>query len=156
MLTLSEMATEGPFFRFTWVDDLWDHTERVHVTPAEPIVRAFNDLLMPLAAERGKQLTEDEVLKALTGKVAEGLFPTEGIDWLGLALYAQKRFLEAMGKLAEANTPEHQSEILATSPLRWVLLDLHIRTGWQGYPVRATGNGQGSLDCPGLTPSPRY
>src|SRR5207249_3073360 len=80
---------------------------------------------------------------------AKGLFPSGSIDWLGLALYAQRRFLDAMGKLAEAITPEHQAEILATSPLRWVLLDLHIRMGWQGYPVNGAGNGQEPLDRPG-------
>jgi hypothetical protein len=156
MLTFSEFATEGPFFRLTWADDLFDDTERVHVTPAAPIVRCYNEILMPVAAERGQQLTEEEVLKLLTDEAARGLFPSGSIDWLGLALYAQKRFLEAMGKLAEADTPEHQAELTGANPLRWLLLDLHIRMGWQGYPVPATGNGQGSLDCPGLTPSPRY
>jgi hypothetical protein len=111
---------------------------------------------MPLAAERGEQLTAEEVLKLITDKAGKSLFPAGSIDWLGLALYAQRRFLDAMGKLAEANTPEHQADILTASPLKWVLLDLHVRMGWQGYPDPATGNGQGSLNCPGLTPSPRY
>jgi hypothetical protein len=156
MLTLSDFATEGPLLRLTWVDDLFDDTERVHVTPVEPILRCYNELLTPLAAARGEQLTEDEVRKAFTDKAAKSLFPSGSVDWLGLALYAQRRFLDAMGKLAEANTPEHRAEILAASPLRWVLLDLHIRMGWSGYPAHATANGQEFLDCPGLTPSPRY
>jgi hypothetical protein len=156
MLTLSEMTTEGPFFRLTWSDDLFDDTERVHITPAAPLERCYNEILMPLAAERGEQLTEGEVLKALTEATAAGLFPDGKIDWLGLALYGQKRFLEGMGKIAEdADRPEHQAELRAASPLQWLLLDLHIRMGWQGYPARAAGNGQGDLVNPGWTPAPR-
>jgi hypothetical protein len=157
MLTLGEMTTEGSFFRLTWSDDLFDGVERVHLTPAAPIERCYNEILMPLAAARGEQLTQDEVLQAITKAASEGLFPDGKIDWLGLALYAQKRFLEGMGKIAEdANRPDHQVEASAAYWLRWPLLDLHSRMGWQGYPPEPEGNGEGVLDFPGFTPSPRF
>ncbi len=126
MLTLGDSSTDGAFLRFDWSDDSFDDASQEHTTPAAPIVECYDGILVPLALERRHQLTPEEVIRAVI-KGRGGMPPPLAIDWLGLALYAARRFLEAMGKLATANTPEHQAEILAADILRHLMDKIYNR-----------------------------
>ena len=131
MVGLMQLETDGPFFRMGWAEGLWDDEEKTHVTPVVPITRCYNEVLLPLAAERGENLTEEDLLRAVAGKTAVDLFPSGTVDWLGLALYAEHRFRQAMGKLSMANNSEHQAEIRAANPLWWRLGDLYVHLCWE-------------------------
>jgi hypothetical protein len=149
MFALGEWEAQGEFLRFTWSDDFFDDGEREHVTLAAPILACYNGVLMPLAHERGEDLSVDELLRA-AGWGANGTSPET--DWLGIVLYSEQRFREAMGRLSQASTPEAQAEVTAARILYYLMWDVYGRLGAAAGPQTSGGGCGGGVSAPADSP----
>lgn len=100
-------------------DDALEHTAL-----EVPLAACYNDVLLPLAKVRGEQLTADEVTRAVVAHAAGTATAPAAIDWLGLALYAQVRFRQAMTK---GDPPQDQELCRAAHTLQELLEGIHDR-----------------------------
>jgi hypothetical protein len=103
-------------------DDLW-----THMSFDAPLVEWLERGLLPLAVERGKELSVEDVVARLMGLAeSRGMLATS-IDWLGLALLAAQEYREVAAALHEDDTPELQARCAACSLLAMLLYEFDER-----------------------------
>jgi hypothetical protein len=121
MLDLLDCSEQGPVLHFTFMGDGLDDREWHHATPADPLVSLFNEVLLPLARERGGALSSAEVVRRVIVRASAARVIPSAIDWLGLALYAARRYREAAIRLLNGETADIQEECATLAVLAGVL-----------------------------------
>jgi hypothetical protein len=131
MFTILVWTQEGPLLHFTFGKDAGEGRQWQHTALVSPISALYEETLLPLARQRGDQLSAEEVVRAVTECADATSTPPESIDWLGLALFAAKRFREVLGQLITGDVQQLQPECAAADVLatRLELIQEYIAQG---------------------------
>lgn len=100
MFALINCIDDPPVFHFTYTTLGLDDNEWHHTTPALPLVEWVDNILIPLARQRGDSLTLEETVQTLYKQTQKARISFEDFDWLGLALFVSHRCRETLGKIA--------------------------------------------------------
>jgi hypothetical protein len=110
MYNLLDYRAEGPVLHFTFVSPGDEEHVWCHAALADPLVRWFSESLRPLASTVGKDLSVDNIVERVQELAARDLMPTASIDWLGLALLANRQYAEAVAALAAEESLERERD----------------------------------------------
>jgi hypothetical protein len=129
MFSLLSFRWDGDLLRFTIAPSGFDDDEWYHTAAADQVVPWIDDVLLPLALERGDDLSAAEVIDRVTGKAQDKAARLAGIDWLGLTLFASQRVREAAAALAGGDSPQIQAQLAAAFNLEKTLSCIYRQVG---------------------------
>lgn len=125
MFSILAFRREGNVLHFTIVAPQRDAVKQHHAAVADRVVPCIDEILLPLAQQRGPSLSTDDVVHSIHRQVTEEGVPFASVDWLGLALFAEQRSCEAAEALARRDSFEVQQRIASTTTLAHILWNVY-------------------------------
>jgi hypothetical protein len=117
MLTLLSWEADGPFVRYSFGTGDPDERAWEYSVREGPVTVMYAEALLPLAREQGEELTVEQVIRCVVESADGKLVHPTTIDWLGLALHAERCFREKMANWQPGDPPDLGAERFAAHKL---------------------------------------